>query len=76
MVRLRQALSLGISRGVVWFQSHYGAIATCLDRPCNNRAALFQSHYGAIATPFPQANSPAVLEFQSHYGAIATPQHH
>ena len=50
MVRLRHVVDRENPRHRRWFQSHYGAIATCLPSAARDIYAMFQSHYGAIAT--------------------------
>ena len=73
MVRLQRNIERIILISVYHFQSHYGAIATCI-RNSGGVVSFdgFQSHYGAIATTQPPSNTHTVYHFQSHYGAIAT----
>jgi len=71
MVRLRLKAKIEAVE-YVWFQSHYGAIATSLHNGETAIPNCFQSHYGAIATVIIDEAWWALFPFQSHYGALAT----
>ena len=58
MVRLRPSVIGLFSSPRMWFQSHYGAIATAILRVSEEAVTQFQSHYGAIATRIDNSTSP------------------